>query len=748
MGASRARHLGGVIARTGALARRDATFGRGLVQRAYGSGSSALMERVGITHRNSRSLAGDTWGPQSPRIWDGYVRGVGGRARCAAQFHVDYGTSATAPTDATKVPREDGGNAAELAEDCDKQLGELDLLKEKERRRREMMGYGVQKKGMVADFIEQVVAFIKAVPGGVRTVASMSREEWVAKIKEIWRHVKEEAHHYWVGTKLLWFEVKVSARLVMWVLKGKTLSRRERGQLTRTTSDILRLVPMSIFVLIPFMELLLPVALKLFPNMLPSTFQDKAKKEEELKKRVVAKIEVARFLQDTVEEMAKDIKKNRSGDAVVSAKELTSFITRVRSGGYVSNADIVRFAKLFNDELTLDNLERLQLTSLCKFIGITDLGSDGFLRYHIRNHLRKLKEDDHMIQEEGVASLDDYELRAACRARGMRAVYGSSSRAIMEKQLGDWLDLSLNRALPSSLLLLSRALTITRDPDTVVQDLQETLGGLPEDLLEELSHTKYGGGAEEDRGTAAATARKLEYLKHQDELIHEEAAAWQEHEAKQAEEEARAAEILGKCEIEPTMGTDDASRLGEARDRRMKQIKAAFRVLASSSAVTGEREQFLDLVKKEISLYSEVLAEKGGSSLLFSHGALSLGVAEDDEEDVAEKAAPTALSARVDKMLASIEAELDEVDRNIGEKLKVLDRDGDGVVSKSEIAEAMSFLKSTLGEEEVQRLLLRLDADLGSQGEVHVTSLMSAIENIDKKGSEGGDDKHTSGLTF
>ena len=58
-----------------------------------------------------------------------------------------------------------------------------------------------------------------------------------------------------------------------------------------------RLVPFAIFLLVPFMELLLPVALKLFPNMLPSTFEDKLKKEEELKKRVGVKLEVARFLQ-------------------------------------------------------------------------------------------------------------------------------------------------------------------------------------------------------------------------------------------------------------------------------------------------------------------------------------------------------------------------------------------------------------------------------------------------------------------
>ena len=53
--------------------------------------------------------------------------------------------------------------------------------------------------------------------------------------------------------------------------------RRERKQLTRTIADVFRLVPFIIFLVVPFMEVLLPVALKVFPNMLPSTFEDKLK---------------------------------------------------------------------------------------------------------------------------------------------------------------------------------------------------------------------------------------------------------------------------------------------------------------------------------------------------------------------------------------------------------------------------------------------------------------------------------------
>ncbi len=48
---------------------------------------------------------------------------------------------------------------------------------------------------------------------------------------------------------------------------------------------------------VPFMEFALPVLLRLFPNLLPSTYEDKLKKEEQLKKRLGAKLEMARFLQ-------------------------------------------------------------------------------------------------------------------------------------------------------------------------------------------------------------------------------------------------------------------------------------------------------------------------------------------------------------------------------------------------------------------------------------------------------------------
>lgn len=95
--------------------------------------------------------------------------------------------------------------------------------------------------------------------------------------------------------------------------------------------------------------------------------------------------------QDTMEEMASNMKQNLTGSVQASAEELYNFMKKVRAGEPVSNGDIVRFAKLFNDELTLDNLDRLQLVSLCKFVGLAPFGTDAFLRARLRAHLASIK---------------------------------------------------------------------------------------------------------------------------------------------------------------------------------------------------------------------------------------------------------------------------------------------------------------------------------------------------------------------
>ena len=139
-----------------------------------------------------------------------------------------------------------------------------------------------------------------AIKDGVYHIAE-STIDIIKNPRATWQMVKDTAHHYWYGSKLLWTETKMAYEIVKRILQGKSMTRRERLQLIRTTMDLFRLVPFALFVIVPFMEFLLPFALRLFPNMLPSTFQDELKKEENLKKELQMRLAVAGFLQETLQ---------------------------------------------------------------------------------------------------------------------------------------------------------------------------------------------------------------------------------------------------------------------------------------------------------------------------------------------------------------------------------------------------------------------------------------------------------------
>lgn len=53
--------------------------------------------------------------------------------------------------------------------------------------------------------------------------------------------------------------------------------------------------------------------------------------QEALKRRLIARIEYAKFLQDTAKEMAKEVQNSRSGEMKKTAEDLDEFLNRVRT---------------------------------------------------------------------------------------------------------------------------------------------------------------------------------------------------------------------------------------------------------------------------------------------------------------------------------------------------------------------------------------------------------------------------------
>jgi LETM1 and EF-hand domain-containing protein 1 len=337
----------------------------------------------------------------------------------------------------------------------------------------------------------------------------------------IWQKVKKEANHYWDGTKLLVTEVKISSRLALKMAAGYELTRREHRQLQRTVQDLGRLVPFSVFVLVPFAELLLPVALKLFPNMLPSTYEGQSSKDAKAKSLRSTRKEVSSFLRQTLKETGLPV------SAVNAQKEeFAAFFRKVRTTGESpSQEDIIKVCKIFKDDLTLDNLSRPQLVAICRYMNLSSFGTDNFLRYQVRLRMRQIKRDDRAISFEGVNSLSVPELQTAAASRGLRTHGVSPAR--LREDLQTWLDLRLKYNIPSTLLVLSNAFVYAQGKESEmtsqIDALQAVLSSIPEELYHEIElevHSAEG---------AATNKQRLEVLREQQELINEENQQAQGH---------------------------------------------------------------------------------------------------------------------------------------------------------------------------------------------------------------------------
>ncbi|KAJ5714865.1 LETM1 domain-containing protein mdm28 [Penicillium malachiteum] len=359
----------------------------------------------------------------------------------------------------------------------------------------------------------KVSAAAKAV--AVDSPKNLAEEKKDAKKLTIGQKIKKEVQHYWDGTKLLATEVKISTRLAVKMAAGYELSRREHRQLQRTTKDLGRLVPFSVFLIVPFAELLLPIALKIFPNLLPSTYEGQKARETKALNLSSTRKEVSSFLRNTLRETGLPLTA-----ATVKNDEFTDFFRKIRTTGESpSTEDVIKVCKIFKDDLTLDNLSRPQLVAICRYMNLNTFGTDAMLRYTIRHRMRQIKRDDRAIFYEGVDSLSVPELQMASASRGIRTHGVSPAR--LREDLTMWLDLRLQQGVPSTLLVLSNAYMYTQggkesDMASQIDALKSVLSSIPEELFHEIELEVHNAEG------AATNKQRLEVIKEQEELIEEE----------------------------------------------------------------------------------------------------------------------------------------------------------------------------------------------------------------------------------
>lgn len=497
----------------------------------------------------------------------------------------------------------------------------------------------------------------------------------------------------------------------------------------------------------------------------------------------------------TLEELAKEQKRiaakrnKESPDNEIankqeqSAASMLEFLDRSRQGEMMPPDVIIQYAKYFQDDLTLDNMPRMQLVNMCRYMQLQPYGADSFLRFQLRHRIRQLKEDDQRIIWEGIDSLTKMELREACQERGMRST--GLSKEAYKKSLQQWLDLSVHNGVPISLLIMSRTFFLQEeiarpvsgdDAAKSVASLADAISGLDKEVLNEV--ILEVATKEEKKSNPDIRKIKLEVVTQQNERIREEREA--------AEKKKKASEKIDLPPIEPplvalelelsseqveklsqvvgahrqgsqnlvltthemptesTQGKKEAAETAPIIDDEkenelspaemdaisqllsadpvskeredLARIKSAMSekevvdeprkeadskdekdIKLSPSEVTNkasmEKSMFDDaLVSATIETMERVAAEEANKSTLFSSQTQMVLPHEGTEDEHEDDPVVARLKKRLESMVDKIELQLSHVEGKIGDKLHILDKDADGVLTREEMAECLHLV--------------------------------------------------------
>lgn len=538
--------------------------------------------------------------------------------------------------------------------------------------------------------------------------------------KSIKQKIWDELVHYYHGFRLLFINMNVARKLLWKVLNGKSLTRREHMLLIRTTGDMFRLVPFSVFIIVPFMELLLPVFIKFFPGMLPSTFETSQDKEDKARKNLKVKLEMAKFLQQTLDEMDVQHKDHNSS----AAKEFITFFHKLRTAGEMATPEeIMKFSKLFEDEITLDSMTRPQLIAICRVLDVSTLGgSSNFLRFQLRMKLRSLSADDRLIQKEGIDSLELYELLNACRSRGMRS-YGLSEYQL-KAQLTEWINLSLNEKIPPSLLLLSRAMMLPEDVPTS-EKLKATLSVLPDSAA---IQTKAAIGEREGK---IDNKTKIDIIRDEQRKIMEEL-----EEAKETAEATATVQKVDDVLVDqaPIIKVESQAPATDLSAISNKDIDVVVDALGEMSKekkmLLVEKEEIRDL-KEEIAEYKEDVEE-----------LQVISKTTESSEKITQSVASKRLLKKVDSMISKLDKVLEDLENKekkiqealLGNGASDADNKASDSVGIDEVVNAIRKMQKLPDEPKLQQIHKMLGKiDIDKDGQLKVDDVLKIIATIGKE---------------
>ena len=330
------------------------------------------------------------------------------------------------------------------------------------------------------------------------------------KMMSTLRGIRDFISLYWQSVKSFAREIKLGIRLSYRIyLKGHRYTRSERKKMQRAALDVMKVLPFVSMTLVVGTEITALLAARAIPNMLPRAFQPVAKRVDENLPKFVDKVlpsgkeqDMARNktnveIADKLHELSLEYvthlqesdlnttdlenQENRNTvtengtttiDIATDSKMIAEFLAKTDDHeARLTQSDIAAVGPAFRRHMQLQQLGnaprgREVLVRLSQYLNVNS-GSEllnlllptFFLIRRLRMKVQSTRADDKDIHFEGVASLSEEELVDACYERGLaRKVEDTLNALTLRSRLRDWISLSINRDVPSSLLILSSAL--------------------------------------------------------------------------------------------------------------------------------------------------------------------------------------------------------------------------------------------------------------------------------------------------
>jgi len=383
-------------------------------------------------------------------------------------------------------------------------------------------------------------------------------------------------HWFKNGSILFRKNFAISKGLLSKKLKGDELTFRESQLLVKTSADVLKLIPFSFFIIVPFAELLLPVVLKFWPQMLPSTFDAKKlfgqpNAATERSKRLLAKQEMLKFFSEiSIRQDMDALSKKAAEDKARVLEEFKKLLAKPRQAGQPlpSVEELQKISSLFQSELKLENMPMKHLEAICYIIGLEPYPFRSHVILQLKRYMGQIKREDRNISWEGIDFLSKEELIEANRRRGMPHE-DNRDVAVLKQQLRSWIQLSSNRAVPMPVLLWTRAFFVTENPELLQID-QAVATPAPEVTFTTTS----------DAGETSAAVSDTSRIKHlSDDVL------------------KRIAE-LEQLELEAQDPNASGTAAGSSTNEIEKQLEQQIELIEQKSMLINSQLQYLKKIKK------------------------------------------------------------------------------------------------------------------------------------------------------